>query len=164
MMFRCDKVSDCIEHDDEENCDYFRIDTHHYNNEYPPIQKDKKMEVKINVVIEQLKNIKDLDSTFEAKFTIMLEWLDSRLQYKNLLSDELSNIVKEEQKSGTWIPPIVFNNTDENVMVIESHKTSLFIKKQGNDTKSPLTSVDEDFLYKGSENILDFRVGHKLAF
>jgi hypothetical protein len=76
----------------------------------------------------------------------------------------LSNIVKDEQKDGTWIPPIIFNNTDKNIMVIESHNPDLFIRRQGNHTNSPLTSVNEDFLYKGSENILDFRVGHKLTF
>ena len=164
MMSRCNKIRDCVEHDDEENCDYFKVDTHHYNKEYPPIKKQQKIEVKINVIIEQIEKIKDLDASFEAKFTILLEWLDARLQYKNLLTGELSNIVKEEQKSGTWIPPIVFNNTHHNARVTDSRNTELFIRRQGNHTKSPLTAVNEDFLYKGSENMLDFRVGHKLKF
>ena len=160
----CDKVFDCEDGSDEESCDYFYVDPNNYNKEYPPISKNSGVDVKVHVAIDKLQNIREIDMTFKAKFTLTMEWFDSRLRYKNLLDTELTNLVREEHKSQLWIPPLVFNNTDENIMVTDQTTAVLFINKRGGHTAAPLTSINEDLYYEGSENVLVLKIDYDLTF
>ena len=164
MKLRCDKIFDCDDRSDEENCDYFEVDAKTYNKKYPPISRKEGTSVKVHLDIKTLKNIKELDMNFDAKVTLTLEWFDSRLYYKNLLDNERPNIVKEESKSQVWIPSLVFNNTYEDIMVTNKVNSILLIHKQGNHTTAPLASINEDFYYKGSENMLSLQIGYDLTF
>ena len=168
MKYRCDKIFDCEDQADEENCDYFEVDADTYNKKYPPVNRKHGIDVDVLLTVESLQNIKELDMSFDAKFTLKMEWFDSRLRYKNLIDDDyknlLTNLVKEENKRNIWIPEILFSNTDENIKVVNGPRTILFIDKQGSHTIAPLTSLNEDFFYKGSENMLVLNVGYTLSF
>lgn len=164
MKYRCDKIFHCEDLSDEEDCDYFEVDVKSYNKKYPPISIQKGTEVKVHLDIQKFKNIKELDMSFDAKVTLTLEWFDSRLTYRNLLDAAWPNIIKQENKDQVWIPPLVFNNTYENIMVRNEENSILFIKKRGNHTNAPLTSINEDFYYKGSENILALTIEYDLTF
>ena len=164
MHDRCDKIFHCEDRSDEEDCDYFVVDSSTYNKKYPPVSDEKETEVMVYIVIEKIQNIKELDMSFDVKFTLALEWLDSRLKYKNLLNSHWTNLVKEENKNDVWIPALVFNNTNKNVMIQNGPKSALFVRKKGKHVNSPLTSVNEDFFYKGSENTLILKVDYSLTF
>ena len=162
---RCDNTANCEDASDEEVCDNVLVDPNSYNKKYPPIPEEgMAMEVKVHITIEKLHNIRELDMTYATKFTLTMEWFDSRLSFKNLLDGDLTNLVKEESKSQLWIPPLVFNNTDANIVVTDQTNAILFINKQGNHTIAPLTSIDEDFYYKGEENVLVLMGSHEMTF
>lgn len=124
------------------------------------------MEIKVHMVVEKLQNIKEIDMTFDAKFTLTMEWFDSRLKYKNLQNSRFTNLVNEENKAKVWIPNLVFNNTGKDVMVTNEPKAILFIDKQGHRTQDhlSLTPINEDFYYEGSENMLVLKIGYELTF
>lgn len=164
MKYRCDKAFDCKDQSDEEDCDYFIVDSKTYNKKHPSISKEQKMEIKVHMVIKKLQNIRELDMSFDAKFTITMEWFDSRLTYKNIFDNYLTNLVKEENKAQIWLLELVFNNTNKDVMTTNGPNSALFINKQGNPTNAPITNINEDFYYKGSENKLVLTIGHDLTF
>ena len=87
MKYRCDKIFDCQDQADEENCDYFEVDDGTYNKKYPPVNRKHGIDVDVLLTVESLQNIKELDISFDAKFTLKMEWFDSRLRYKNLIDD-----------------------------------------------------------------------------
>ena len=104
---RCDNTANCEDASDEEGCDNVLVDPNSYNKKYPPIPEEgMAMEVKVHIRIEKLHNIRELDMTYATKFTLTMEWFDSRLSFKNLLDGDLTNLVKEESKSQLWIPPL----------------------------------------------------------
>ena len=168
MSYRCNKIFDCEDQADEEDCDYFEVDDGTYNKKYPPFNGEHGIDVNVLLTVESLQNIKELDMSFDAKFSLTMEWFDSRLRYKNLIDDDyknlLTNLVKEENKEKIWIPELLFSNTDENIKVVNGPRTNLFINKEGLHTIAPLTSLNEDFFYKGSENMLVLNVGYTLSF
>ena len=167
MAHRCDKSFDCEDESDEEGCGYFEADPKRYNKQYPPITKgtNQQLDVKVNMEIESLQNIKELDMSFDAKFVLVLEWYDSRLRYKNLLKANIPNLVNEKNRDDIWIPPLVFTNTDDNVAVTDDMtKSIVLINKQAHHTTAPLTSVTEDYYYEGSENSLNLKMDYQLSF
>ena len=164
MEDRCNEAFDCEDNGDEKECDYFTIDPMTYHKEYPPIIKGRDMNVYVRLIINQLQDIRELDMTFNAKFTLKLGWTETRLTYINLLDTDLKNLVWKENRAKLWIPPLVFNNTDENVMVADQPNAFLFIFKRGNHSNAPLTSVNEDYYYEGSENYLVLWIDYDLTF
>ena len=154
MKYRCDKIYDCDDHSDEEVCDYFDVDSTTYNKIYPPISRQKGTEVKVHMNILHINRVNELEMNFDAKIGLTLEWFETRLSYRNLLDAESPNIIKEENKEQVWIPTLVFSNTYQDVMLTNEGNAVLRIIKQGNHTVAPLTSVNEDFYYEGSENML----------
>ena len=94
---------------------------------------------------------------FKTKLTLALEWKDNRLTYYNLKEDVNSNLGGMTHRSSLWIPPLIFNNTEDNLKVVNSENALMFIRKQGKSTLSKIAEVDENLVYKGTENYLIFQ-------
>ena len=100
---------------------------------------------------------------FSAKFTISLEWFDGRLQFSNLNDGKLTNLAAPEKVNEVWIPPLIFNNTKKNIMISRDHTAGLFINKMGKHTMADISSVNENFYFDGSENVLIYRMDYELT-
>ena len=57
---------------------------------------------------------------FTSKLTLVLEWSDERITYSNLKPEDLTNLIGYEKASDIWIPPLIFNNTKQNAVVIQT--------------------------------------------
>ena len=154
MEYRCDKVFQCEDQSDEESCKSFKIDTSTYSKINPPIDKEMKLAVNVSMVIEKIDNVKELEMSLDAKFLLKLEWYDSRLSYKNLLDNDHTNLLNDEHRNQIWTPSLVLSNTADNTIMANGPRSVLFIKKQGHYNKSPLSSINEDYYYHGSQNML----------
>ena len=99
----------------------------------------------------------EIDMRFKTKFYLNLEWKDTRLTYYNLKEGFSANLIGMTDRSKVWIPPIIFNNTEENKEVENGKHSSMFIRRLGSSKPSMLSELDESFVYSGEENNLMFQ-------
>ena len=133
------------------------IDPRSYRKEYPPMQKDnQRIPVNVSMSISAISNIHDIKESFQTKFTIILQWYDSRLTFYFLRNSTTSNLIGGEEKSLVWIPPLIFNNTESNQMIAYDPSSSMFVHKRGDRKLYHISNVNEGDIYKGSENPLLF--------
>jgi len=158
---RCNGIADCIDGTDEENCDILSFDDKSYKSYYPPgidtENSNETLPINVTFLIYAIEQLMEIEMRFKTKLTLALEWKDNRLTYYNLKDDVNSNLVGMTHRSSLWIPPLIFNNTEDNIKVVNSEQALMFIRKQGKSTPSGIAEVDENFVYKGGENYLIFQ-------
>ena len=163
MYYRCEGTFNCNDKSDEDNCDLLIIDREVYNKDYPPKPHQKAVEVKVYFTIDAINNIKEIDMTFSAKFTITLEWYDERLRFSNLNDGNFTNLAKPERITEIWIPPLIFNNTKKNLMITGNQGAGLFMNKMGKAMLPNHEEVYENLYFDGVENVLIYRMDMELT-
>ena len=82
-----------------------------------------------------------------------MEWFDSRLLFYNLKDDEEMNSLLYEEKQKIWVPSIIFQNTENELISLNDHKASISVRKMKNGTLNLDGLISEDIdIYEGSEN------------
>lgn len=163
MFYRCEGTFNCNDKSDEDECDLLIIDRDVYNKDYPPKPNRKAVEVKVYFTIDAINNIKEIDMTFSAKFTITMEWFDERLRFSNLNDGNFTNLAKPERITEIWIPPLIFNNTKKNLMVTGNQGAGLFMNKMGKAILPNHEEVYENLYFDGVENVLIYRMDMELT-
>ena len=163
MSGRCDGIPQCVDKSDEDECYLITIDKDLYNKKYPPIDY-KKLDVKVHVMIRSIQQLNELDMTFNSKITLSLEWYDNRVTFSNLKPKDFTNLVEYEKASDIWIPPLVFNNTKEDIKVVLDKKSDLFVNKRGLPIMARRSMVNEDYLYTGAENVFVYRMTYEMTY
>ena len=164
MSGRCDEISQCLDKTDEDDCNLITINKEVYNKAYPPRVEGGLLDVKADIIVVAIRNIKELDMTFNSKITLSMEWSDERVKFSNLKTKDLTNLLGYKKSTEIWIPQLVFNNTRNNFLVLHDPKASLFINKRGNPKMAPHSSVNEDFHYKGSENRFVYKMDYDMTY
>ena len=153
---------DCNDKSDESSCSIVFIDPSNYRKYYSPTPDDlnKMLEVKVNMNLFAIEKIMEIDMTFETKFTLTLEWKDHRLTYYNLKEEKEANIISMDDRNKMWIPPLVFNNTNENIKVQNDEDANIVIRRLGTHTIAPILELNENYVYSGGENSIVFNMGY----
>ena len=63
----------------------------------------------VDVMVVQ--DIQEVAQYMELKFQIMLQWVDARVLFYNLKTDEKMNSLSLEEQLSLWCPTLVFWNT-----------------------------------------------------
>ena len=161
---RCDLNNDCSDFSDEKNCTIL-IKPSSYNSYVAPPKpvNQRKNPIEIKLTILNILNIDIVQSKIKVQFKLMLSWYDSRLQYKNLKVSEHYNGINSE--SDIWYPVLVFHNTETKASTVNDEKSVISILREGNNfTNSPLSSLENAHIYKGSENKLRLSRTYDLEF
>ena len=164
MSDRCDGIYQCLDKSDEDDCNLITINKEIYNKDYPPRIEGSPLEVKVYVIIVAIQGIKELKMSFNSKLTLALEWYDERVLFSNLKTEDLTNLLGYQKSTEIWIPPLIFNNTKQNEMVVLDQTASLFINKRGTPQMAHRSSVNEDFYYQGSENVFVYRIDYEMTY
>ena len=105
--------------------------------------------------------IDEVDSIFSCQIDLYLNWLDQRLLYNNLKTNASQNTLSEKEKSNIWTPRIIFLNTDSRDGLIRDEKAQATVTSNGSFLLAGDHSLDNTFLFEGSENFLQLTRTYK---
>ena len=77
------------------------------------------------------------------------------MTYLNLHNE--GNIIDEETKKKLWVPPLIFQNSAANKILRNDEKTTMNIIKEGKPKLNSQMDLDEAYIFKGNENILQYK-------
>ena len=160
MDYRCDGVYDCTDESDESDCDIVKIEEGKYKKAMAPERNGKEAEVNVSIFIQNVEKI-ELPSTFHAKIELSLTWTDYRLEYLNLHEN---NIIDSTTKQKIWIPRLLFSNSNDNRYTDDDEKTTISIIKSGSPQTVGLNMLHETYIFKGSENYLNYYRKYYMVF
>ena len=151
---RCDLNNDCPDSSDEKNCTILIKPSSYIPYVAPPKPVNHhKNPIEIKLSILNILNIDIVQSKIKVQFKLMMSWYDSRLRYKNLKVSEYYNWINSEFK--IWYPQLGFHNTESKESTVIDEKSVISVFREGNNfTHSPLESLENAHIYKGSENKL----------
>ena len=142
------------------------IDKPFYNKAYPPRkEKEDPLDVKVDIILYDIQNVKELDMSFSSELTLDLEWSDERVTFSNLKPGKgRENILGYEVAKDIWIPPLVFNNTRQNKVVGLDETAVLKVRRRGSPKLDKRSSIHGDHFYMGSDNSLIYEIGYEMTF
>ena len=157
---RCDHIADCRDESDEEDCKILIL-RKSYRKISPPIMRGNNInvtipaDVKINITLEDVSSIKEAENEIKVKFSMTINWYETRAIYHNLKLDKSQNMLEEDDVSKIWTPNLVFQNSkDKEDTRSGLAKSKLLVLRQGNLSRSEPDIVDEIEIFKGGENPL----------
>ena len=130
-MNRCDATEDCLDSSDEFNCKVANIGSGYKKYLLPPNPENKiseKLEVKVSATLHSISNFDSVKGNYEGKFTIGLEWIDSRLTFNNLRDPPKINRLQPKEMEKIWYPNFIFENTKNKEFSILDSKSTLKAK------------------------------------
>ena len=83
-----------------------------------------------------------------------MQWLETRLRFKNLKEDVSLNSLSPSEISSIWVPKLIFFNTETKPSTIVDEETLMFAEKQGNFEPSSMNDLENIRYYNGHENPL----------
>ena len=117
-----------------------------------------KVNVSVSIDLLSIVRINQESHSIEFQFRIWLEWRENRATYHNLKEMKFLNILMQDDVQRIWLPEVVYENTDQkkSTRLGETWEwsTSVLVKKEGDFSRSDLSSVDETEIFKGGENSL----------
>ena len=70
----------------------------------------------------------EINSAYEAQFTLILSWFDKRLMFNNLNNKTEKNSLSNEEREELWVPKVVFENTKEKIQTVMDDITIANVK------------------------------------
>ena len=100
----------------------------------------------------------------ELKFKISLQWLDARVMFYNIKTDEKLNSLTLKEQLSLWTPTIVFWNTKEQLRTLNDKNTFASIRQDRNGSFIE-KEVNEDIeVYPGSQNLITVSRVYSIRF
>ena len=71
-----------------------------------------------------------------------MQWLETRLQFKNLKEDVTLNNLSPSEITSIWVPKLIFSNTETKPSTLVDEETIIYAEKQGNFEYSSIEDVE----------------------
>ena len=168
MDKRCDRLFDCQDQSDENNCEIVKMNLDSYIKEIPPFKHGDSVPIHAAIYLLSINKI-ELPSTFNAKIKLILYWKDYRLTFTNLQPN--GNILEEKNRLSIWMPPLQFTNTPKRILENDD-ETTISVIRTGKYVLNEINELHEARVFKGDENMMrysrnyqkDFRCEYELAY
>ena len=111
-----------------------------------------------------IQDIQEVAQYMEVKFRITLQWVDARMTYYNIKTDDNMNSLTLDEQLALWTPTIVFWNTKVQLRTVNDKNTFANINRQANGSIIG-KEVNEDIeIYQGSENGISMSRVYSIQF
>ena len=156
---RCDNVPNCGDESDEFNCETLIIPDK-YDETKPPINKNsalfsedkivRRNNVTAKFIIRDIYDIDEKASTLTVRFTLVREWKDPRLDFRDLSWDPTRNAIDVHN---IWYPRFDQPSNLKTSITIEHH--GVFVQRQDNFTRfSEKEEILRSRIFNGAENTI----------
>ena len=81
-----------------------------------------------------------------------MQWLETRLKFKNLKEDVTLNNLLPSEMSNIWVPKLIFSNTENKPSTVVDEDTTMYAEKQGKYERSSKEKMENIRYYDGHEN------------
>ena len=141
-----------------------------YNKKVSPFEYDYvndiviPVDVKISVAVMDILSIQEIELVYVAKFRLLMEWYDYRLQYYNLKPERSNNLLSKTEIDNLWVPFAVFSNTKDSEFTKGDDDSEITITREGNFTESQDDFMDEINIFAGRENKITFQQVYSKTF
>ena len=99
-----------------------------------------------------VQDIQEVAQYLKLKFKISLQWLDARVSFYNIKTDETLNSLSLAEQLSLWTPTIVFWNTEQQLKTVNDQNGFACVRRSGEGSLKE-REVNEDIeVYRGSEN------------
>ncbi|KAK3872724.1 hypothetical protein Pcinc_022209 [Petrolisthes cinctipes] len=148
---RCNLRVDCSDQSDELYCDVVLVPKG-YSPRLPPPAAVTPLYISLDVNIISIREI-DL-TAFQISLDMRLEmvWRDSRLQYKNLQDNMLSNKLWDHNE--VWTPGLKLKDGTGGAVSLGVDSQNVFVVKASRPLPDDVTILREDERYSGADNDL----------
>jgi len=150
---RCDGQPQCGDSTDEIDCSVLELDQSYNKFLSPPSSSPgSRLGVNVSINIIALGSFDPIQSNYETKFILSLEWLDRRLRFNNLRLPPTANRVDTESTGKLWFPAFVFDNTkDKNESVLDN-KATVQVVRRGLGQHNGQESQENKVVFTGDSN------------
>ena len=101
----------------------------------------------------------EINSVYEAQFTLIMSWYDKRLVFNNLNSLTEKNSLSKNEREKLWFPKVVFENTNDKLQTVMDDITTTNIKSF-NITSFKFADKTEHEAVKYTCNICNYQATH----
>ena len=152
-----------------------RVDVRHHG---PPafkpdliIEHDKEgalqrvpVTVNVSLLDFEVKDVKEVEHKFFAKFKLVLEWFERRIIWHNLKEEETLNHLSEDHFEKLFVPILLFKNTKTLERTKVDNESELFGRRKGLSQKPDNDELLETALFSGSQNPLVYSRSYFMEF
>lgn len=158
MTKRCDNIQNCpTDVSDEVECKLLTVPSS-YRKAYAPTkvgEKDKviKVNVTVSMDVTNILRLSETQDIFETKLKLHLSWFDNRLTFNNLKLGKKNTMEKDDQYK-IWIPPAFFENTKDSDEIVNDHRSSAYVTRNGSFELVDMNMVYNTEMFRGDENFI----------
>ena len=111
-----------------------------------------------------IQDIQEVSQYMKLKFKLSLQWMDARVSYYNIKTDEALNSLSLSEQLSLWTPTLVFWNTERQLKTINDEDGFASIKRSGNGSIIDRESNEDIEVFKGSENMITISRVYSIKF
>ena len=164
---RCNRVKDCKDNSDEEDCHLIEIPNTYNKIGFPKRREGSNSSVtlKTRVLIESINLIDTTEMAMEVTVKITMKWADGRLKFTNL-PNHTKSLVPTKTAEQLWLP--LDHMVHDNAMIgkIYSYKKHRTLSIQASTSPMPMDIGDpfENKHFDSFQNILELKQRYKIQY
>ena len=116
-------------------------------------------------VMDTVLSVDEINEEFYISYTMKTQWYDSRLRFNNLKKQQDLNVLTPAQQQLIWTPQLIFYNTkSKQKSTLQDATIRVLLNKNYTYEKADMTSSNNVYLFKGSENRLEISQVYDVYF